>query len=91
MPCPFKYYVFNCDSLMSDQCFLTKTLTTHTNLSPIRSGFAPHFVNYKKGALDVQPQVINFTSCLPTVGGSLFVLRLLPPLKRVAMILLKYC
>ena len=49
MPCPFKYYVFDCDSLMSDQCFLTKTLTTHTSLSPIRSGFAPHFVNYKKG------------------------------------------
>ena len=24
-------------------------LTTHTNLSPIRRGFAPGFVNYKKG------------------------------------------
>ena len=24
-------------------------LTTHTNLSPIRRGFAPDFVNYKKG------------------------------------------
>jgi hypothetical protein len=24
-------------------------LTTHTSLSPIRSGFAPGFVNYKKG------------------------------------------
>ena len=24
-------------------------LTTHTNLSPIRCGFAPGFVNYKKG------------------------------------------
>ena len=29
------------------------------------------FVNYKKGALDSQPQVIKFTSCLPMVGGSL--------------------
>jgi hypothetical protein len=34
----------------------------------------------KKGALDSQPQVIKFTSCLPMVGGSLRVLRLLPPL-----------
>jgi hypothetical protein len=43
--------------------------------------------NYKKtGALDSQPQVIKFTSCLPMVGGSLRVLRLLPPLKLVAMI-----
>jgi hypothetical protein len=44
------------------------------------------FVNYKKGTLDSQSQVIKFTSCLPMVGGSLRVLRLLPPLKLVAMI-----
>jgi hypothetical protein len=25
---------------------------THTSLSPILRGFAPGFVNYKKGALD---------------------------------------
>ena len=31
-------------------------LTTHTSLSPIRRGFAPGFVNYKKGALDSQLQ-----------------------------------
>jgi hypothetical protein len=61
-------------------------LTTHTSLSPIRRGLAPGFVNYKKGALDSQPQVIKFTSCLPMVGGSLWVLRLSPPLKLVAMI-----
>jgi hypothetical protein len=30
--------------------------------------------------------VIKFTSCLPMVGGSLRVLRLLPPVKLVAMI-----
>jgi hypothetical protein len=30
---------------------------------------APGFVNYKKGALDSQPQVIRLTSCLPMVGG----------------------
>jgi hypothetical protein len=34
-----------------------------------------------EGALDSQPQVIKFTSCLPRVGGSLRVLRLPPPLK----------
>ena len=46
-----------------------------------------HFnVNYKKGALDSQPKVIKFISCLPMVSGSLRVLRLLPPLKLVAMI-----
>jgi hypothetical protein len=38
---------------------------------------------YKKGALDSQLQMIKFTICLPVVGGSL---RLLPPLKVVAMI-----
>jgi hypothetical protein len=37
----------------------------------------------KKGALDSQPQVIKFTSCLPMVGGSL---RIPPPLKLVTMI-----
>jgi hypothetical protein len=61
-------------------------LTTHTSLSPIRHGFAPGFVSYKKGALDSQPQVIKFTSCLPMVGGSQRVLRLLPSLKLVVMI-----
>jgi len=40
----------------------------------------------KNGALDSQPQVIKFTSCLPMVGGSLRILWLLPPLKLVAMI-----
>jgi hypothetical protein len=49
-------------------------------------GFAPGFVNYKKGALYSQPEVIKFTSCLHMVGGSLRVLRLPPPLKLVAMI-----
>jgi hypothetical protein len=55
-------------------------------LSPIRVGFMPGFEIAKKGTLDSQPQVIKFTSCLPMVGGSLRVLRLLPPLKLVAMI-----
>jgi len=38
-------------------------LTTHTRLSPLRRGFDPGFVNYKKGALHSQPQVIKLTSC----------------------------
>jgi len=42
-----------------------------TSLSPIQRGFAPGFVNCKKGALDSQPQVIKLTSCFPMVGGSL--------------------
>ena len=62
------------------------TLTTHTSLSPIRRGFAPGFVNYKKGGFNSKPQVKKFTSCLLMFGGSLRVLRLLPPLKLVAMI-----
>jgi hypothetical protein len=49
--------------------WLLDYLTTHTSLSTIRRGFAPGFVNYKKGALDSQPKVIKFTSCLPIVGG----------------------
>ena len=61
-------------------------LTTHTSLSQIWRGFTPCFINYKKGALDSQPQVIKFTSCLPMVSGSLRVPRLFPPLKWVAMI-----
>ena len=47
----------------------------------------------KKNALDSQPQVIKLTSCFPMVGGSLRVIRLLPPLKTgcydIAKILLK--
>ena len=42
-----------------------------------RYGVDSRFVDYKKGALDSQPQVIKFTSYLPMVGGSLQVLRLL--------------
>jgi hypothetical protein len=38
-----------------------------TNTAWVRAGF----VNYKKGALNSQPQVIKFTRCLPMVGGSL--------------------
>ena len=45
-------------------------LATLTRLSPIRRGFAPGCVNYKKGALDSQPQVIKLTSYLPMGGGS---------------------
>jgi len=59
------------------------TIPISNSLSPIRRGFAPGFVNYKKR---VQQQVIKFTSYLPMTGGFLRVLHLLPPLKLVAMI-----
>jgi hypothetical protein len=45
-------------------------------------GSRPALLNYKKAAFDSQWQVIK----LPMVGGSLRVLRLLPPLKLVALI-----
>ena len=59
-------------------------LTTHTNLSPVRRGFAPGFVIYKKGALAAASDKVY--QLLSMVGGSLRVLRLLPPLTLVAMI-----
>ena len=80
------YILFRIGGARVAQWVRSLDLTTHTSLSPIRRGFAPGFVNYKKGALDSQPQVIQFTSCLPMVGGSLRVPRLPPPLKLVAMI-----
>ena len=49
-------------------------------------GWRPACLLTKKGALDSHPQVIKFTSYLPMVGGSH---RLLPPLKLIAIILLK--
>jgi hypothetical protein len=58
----------------------------HTSLSTIPREFAPGFINYKKGAVDSQPQEIKFSRCFPMVGSSLRVLWLLPPLKQVAMI-----
>ena len=51
-------------------------------------GSRPALEITKKGALDSSPQVIKFISCLSIIGGSL---RLLPPLKLLAMIQLKYC
>jgi hypothetical protein len=65
-------------------------LTTHTSRSPIRRGFAHGLnVNYKNCALDLQPKMIKFTSCLPMVGGSLQVFRL-PPYKHVVIISIYY-
>ena len=48
--------------------------------------FSTGFVNYKKGALVLHPQVIKFTFCLPMIGGYLWLLWLLSPLKMVTMI-----
>jgi hypothetical protein len=96
----FSYHMYNIKPISLDCHFLlgarvaqwvrSLDLTALTSLSPIRREFTPSFVNYKKGALDSHLQVIKFTSCLPRIGGSFLVLRLLPPLKLVAMIYLKY-
>jgi hypothetical protein len=69
--------------------YVVGLLTTHTRPSPIRRGFVPGFVNYKKGCTRLTAASDKLTSCLSMVGGSLRVLQLLPPLKLVAMILLK--
>ena len=63
--------------------------TTYTSLSPIRRGFAPSFINYKKVHSTRNHKWYKFTSCLSRIGGSLRVLRLPPPLKLVAIIFLK--
>jgi hypothetical protein len=52
-------------------------------------GSRPALQITKKGALDSQPQVIKFTSCLPRVGGSLQVLGYLHHRRDIAEILLK--
>jgi len=61
-------------------------LTTHTSLSPIRHGFAPGFVNYKKWYTRLAAASDKVYQLLLMVGGSLRALQLLPPLKLVAMI-----
>ena len=66
-------------------------LTTHTSLSPIRPGFKPGFVNYKKGrtrlAVACDKVYHLFAHAYDMVdGNSLQILRLPPPLKLVATI-----
>jgi hypothetical protein len=56
----------------------------------LAEGFQRRRLKCEKLTDDSQPQVIKLTSCLPMVGGSLRVLQLLPTLKLVTMILLKY-
>ena len=58
----------------------------HQHINNLGRGFAPGFVNCKKGPLDSQPQVIKFTRCLPMVDDSLRIIRLPPPLKLIVMI-----
>jgi hypothetical protein len=67
-------------------------ITTNVVRSNPAHGSVQHYVikfindlRQVSGFSPVSPQVIKFTSCLPMVGGSLLVLRLLPPLKLVAM------
>jgi hypothetical protein len=57
--------VYSCDIFV--WLFWSKTGPKYTlNCS---KSLAPGFVNYKKGPLDSQPQVIKFISCLPIVRG----------------------
>ena len=50
---------------------MSQAVGSNSSYKPIpnTAWVAPSFVNYKKGALDSQPQVIKFTSYLPRVGG----------------------
>ena len=59
--------------------FTPKKIIFFPILGGARAGCAPP---ESAPALDSQPQVVKFTSCLSMVGS----LRLLPPLKLVAMI-----
>ena len=61
-------------------------LVAHISLLSIRRGFAPSFVNYKKGCTRLATASDKVYQLLAQVGGSLRVLRLPPPLKLVAMI-----
>jgi len=52
--CPFVLFLLSCLFffdiwIMVAQWVRSLDLTAHTSLSPIRHGFAPSFVNYKKG------------------------------------------
>ena len=61
-------------------------LTAHTSLSPIRRGFAPSFVNYKKGCTRLAAASDKVYQLLAHGRWFSRVVRLLPPLKLVAMI-----
>jgi hypothetical protein len=86
-PCPLfkiKPFIFFQIQIFMKNFFLSKETIIYAFFSQKSS--RPALYITKKGALDSQMQVIKFTSCLPMVVGSLWVLRLLPPLKLVAMI-----
>jgi hypothetical protein len=50
----YNFWVFFCLNKQGPGGSELDYLTTHTSLSPIRRGFVPGFVNYKKGALHLQ-------------------------------------
>jgi hypothetical protein len=75
-------------------CHMTtsRTLDLRMYIKPIQAyyqyGLGSHPALYiKKGCTRLVAQGMKFTSCLPMVGGSLRVLRLPPPLKLVATVL----
>ena len=71
------------------QCVRSLDLTTHTSLSSIPHGFAPGFVNYKKGCTRLAATSDKVYQLL--AHGRWFSPGYPPPLKLVAMIQLKYC
>jgi mRNA-degrading endonuclease toxin of MazEF toxin-antitoxin module len=73
---------------------MMKTLSLHmqtnngvsTNMgivyvAPVQNKAGIHFMV----ALDSQSHVIKFTSCLPMIGGSLRILRILPPVTKTVV------
>ena len=80
----FKVKTFELILVYASSVFAWRNTQYYFVLSRTQEHYSQH--SCYQGAFDSHPQVIKFTSCLPMVGGSLRVLRLLPPLKLVAMI-----
>ena len=80
------YFIFLWTGTLVAQWVRSLDLTTYTSLSPIRRGFDPGFVNYKKGCTRLAAASDKVYQLLAHGRGSLRVLRLPPPPKLVAMI-----
>jgi hypothetical protein len=81
-----KQIVFGLTRAVLEPTFYYTRGSKHYATDAVLKNICARFVNYKKDVFDSQPQIIKSTSCLHMVNGSLWLLRLLPPLKLVAMI-----
>ena len=88
----FKYIDLMCEMIISFEgpgwlnelgIWITQQLIQAYNQYGV--GSRPALYIAKENALNSQPQVITFTSWLPMVGGTLRVLRSLPPLTLVVL------